>query len=150
MGLDMYLTGERFIFSSEKQLTNVVKKRLGIDKEVDIGRCEKVIFDLMYWRKANMIHKWFVDNCQEGNDDCERHYVEIKQLEELLEVVKEVLKNKEKAKELLPVCPGFFFGAYEYDKYYFAQLKYTKKELTKLIKTLKKLKGFNIYYRSSW
>jgi hypothetical protein len=24
-----------------------------------------------YWRKANQIHKWFVDNCQEGVDECQ-------------------------------------------------------------------------------
>ena len=23
-----------------------------------------------YWRKANQIHAWFVDNVQQGNDDC--------------------------------------------------------------------------------
>ena len=26
-----------------------------------------------YWRKANHIHKWFVDNVQDGIDDCDFH-----------------------------------------------------------------------------
>lgn len=27
----------------------------------------------MYWRKARDIHKWFVENIQDGKDDCEYH-----------------------------------------------------------------------------
>ena len=26
-----------------------------------------------YWRKANAIHQWFVDNVQDGEDDCDYH-----------------------------------------------------------------------------
>lgn len=26
-----------------------------------------------YWRKANAIHQWFVDNVQDGEDDCQYH-----------------------------------------------------------------------------
>ena len=31
--------------------------------------------ELGYWRKANAIHKWFVDNVQGGKDDCECYEV---------------------------------------------------------------------------
>ena len=44
-----------------------------------------------YWRKANAIHKWFVENVQDGEDDCEQYEVSKEQLEELLDVCKEVL-----------------------------------------------------------
>lgn len=30
-------------------------------------------YTAMYWRKANAIHNWFVQNVQSGNDDC-GHY----------------------------------------------------------------------------
>jgi hypothetical protein len=38
-----------------------------------------------YWRKANQIHKWFVDNVQDGKDDCGTYYVRPSQLEALRE-----------------------------------------------------------------
>lgn len=31
--------------------------------------------EIGYWRKANAIHHWFVQNVQDGNDDCEYHEV---------------------------------------------------------------------------
>ena len=48
-----------------------------------------------YWRKANAIHKWFVENVQDDNDDCGYYEVSKKQLEELLEVCNTV-KSKTK------------------------------------------------------
>ena len=46
-----------------------------------------------YWRKANAIHKWFVDNVQDGEDDCEYYEVSKKQLEQLLHICK-LIKEK--------------------------------------------------------
>lgn len=37
-----------------------------------------------YWRKANAIHKWFVDNVQNGEDNCEAYEVYKEALEKLL------------------------------------------------------------------
>ena len=39
-----------------------------------------------YWRKANAIHKWFVDNVQDGEDDCNYYEVTEEQLKELLDI----------------------------------------------------------------
>ena len=36
-----------------------------------------------YWRKANAIHGWFVDNIQDGVDDQNEYYVSKEKLEEL-------------------------------------------------------------------
>lgn len=44
-----------------------------------------------YWRKSNAIHKWFVENVQDGEDDCGQYEVSKEQLEGLLDVCKEVL-----------------------------------------------------------
>lgn len=43
------------------------------------------------WRKANQIHKWFVDHVQDGRDDCGTYEVEVEQLQELLDTVNKVL-----------------------------------------------------------
>lgn len=45
-----------------------------------------------YWRKANQIHRWFVDNVQNGVDNCKKYPVTRKQLNDLLELVNKVLK----------------------------------------------------------
>lgn len=43
-----------------------------------------------YWRKANQIHNWFVNNVQGGIDDCGTYEVTEDQLAELLNICKEV------------------------------------------------------------
>lgn len=54
-----------------------------------------VSYTVAYWRKANHIHKWFVDNLQNGEDNCQRSYVSREKLNELLSVCHEVVKNSE-------------------------------------------------------
>lgn len=102
-----------------------------------------------YWRKANQIHNWFVQNVQNGVDECQLTIVSKEKLEELLETVKEVLKNKAKDKQLLPSRSGFFFGSTDYDEWYFEDLKNTKKILTKVLKETDFEKEV-IFYQSSW
>lgn len=47
-----------------------------------------------YWRKANHIHLWFVNNVQDGIDDCCYHHEVTKELlEELRDTCIEVLNN---------------------------------------------------------
>lgn len=48
--------------------------------------------DVMYWRKANHIHAWFVDNVQDGVDDQESYRVDWDQLRQLLHVCEEVIE----------------------------------------------------------
>ncbi|KKL59166.1 hypothetical protein LCGC14_2218110 [marine sediment metagenome] len=114
-----------------------------------------LIFEVGYWRKANQIHKWFVDNVQSGKDDCGNYKVSIEKLKELLEVVNEILseKNKKKqvelAKTLLPSQDGYFFGGLDYDTWYFQQLEKTKEIIKKLLK-VKSLEYYEIKYGSSW
>ena len=50
--------------------------------------CKSIIEEVGYWRKANAIHKWFVDNIQDGEDDCGYYEVAPEQLEELLNICK--------------------------------------------------------------
>ncbi|RLB83158.1 MAG: hypothetical protein DRH15_05655, partial [Deltaproteobacteria bacterium] len=53
----------------------------------------KVVIEVGYWRKANAIHRWFVENVQDGNDDCERYYVPREKLKELKDLCQEVIKK---------------------------------------------------------
>lgn len=52
--------------------------------------------EIGYWRKANEIHNWFVENVQNGVDDCEYHEEVTKEvLEELLATCQKVLDSCE-------------------------------------------------------
>lgn len=123
--------------------------------------------ELIDWRKSNMIHKWFVDNVQNGNDDCNDYPVTIDNLKELISVIDEILGitikekivhslkdgfDKEKAEELLPTQSGFFFGSTDYDEYYLEDLKRTQKVLKTFLEGLNeaKIKDLKITYWSSW
>jgi hypothetical protein len=158
MGLDQYLYAKKYTCSNN--LENETWKKMNADflklKKI-IGEDAKYLdkdlpsislqMKIGYWRKANAIHQWFVDNCQNGEDDCRDAYVSREKLEELLGVVKEVLADKSKADELLPTQQGFFFGSTEYDEYYFQDLELTKK----IIKNaLSMPKEWDFGYQSSW
>ena len=88
----------------------------------------ELILPVAYWRKANAIHKWFVDVLGE-EDECQKIYVSGKKLKELVDLCKKVLRKHKLASELLPTQSGFFFGSTQYDEYYFDDLKDTVKKL---------------------
>ncbi len=46
-----------------------------------LNKVTYIIEDCGYWRKANGIHAWFVQNVQEGEDDCKEYYVSQSKLE---------------------------------------------------------------------
>ena len=97
MGLDMYLTRKKYIggkFEFNEVKGNVDISIKGVNIPIDLNKITYIDEEVAYWRKANQIHKWFVDNVQNGEDNCKSYYVKKKQLEELLRICKEV---KEKA-----------------------------------------------------
>jgi len=116
---------------------------------VDPDNICKITEEVAYWRKANQIHRWFVENVQQGEDDCREYLVDTEDLKKLLATVKKVLANRSKADDLLPPQLGFFYGSLEKDEYYFNALEYTRKMLEKTLK--KPLVGNqSYYYRASW
>lgn len=155
MGLDMYLSKKTYVGNKWKkpaERLQVVEPTTKFEEDNKTNKIkpERITYieeEAAYWRKANAIHKWFVDNVQEGNDDCGSYYVGREQLRKLLEIVTEVLKDHDRASELLPTQEGFFFGGYDYDEYYFEYLQDTKKSLTAL---LKENDDGEFYYQSSW
>ena len=96
------------------------KERVPINVQVD--RVSSITEQVGYWRKANAIHKWFVDNCAKGVDECQRIYVDRDKMEDLLEIVTRVLSRKEEAERRLPTQSGFFFGDTTYDEWYYKDL----------------------------
>lgn len=156
MGLDMYLTKKTYVggnYDFNKVEGDVRLNVRGNDLPVKLNRLTYVIEDVGYWRKANQIHKWFVDNVQGGVDDCSKYEVSVEKLKELLKICKKVKKDHSLAEKLLPTQSGFFFGGTSYDEYYFYDIDTTIKILTPLLKELK-AQPETIYsyieYQSSW
>ena len=162
MGLDMYM----FLKKSEckstyeqeyeglypdemKQFEEEIAKRNFVIATYQVS-CQ-----VAYWRKANTIHKWIVDNCADGRDECQEIYMPIDKLIELKKICGDVLENHSLAKDLLPTCDGFFFGGQEYDEWYYGDVKYTYDVLTKLINFLNEHSNdkecrYGVFYEASW
>jgi len=168
MGLDMYLIGEKYLFTqydkeSHKPIPEHREKITEMTPELkdhpdskneykNAGQIDTMRRTLIYWRKSNEIHKWFVDTVQDGVDDCGRHRVDLSDLENLLSVCKEVVATKNT--ELLPRQEGFFFGSTEYDEDYYKGLEYTIKRLEFVLSKDESGKyifgAWDLFYASSW
>ena len=101
------------------------------------------------WRKANAIHKWFVDNIQGGEDDCGEYKVTKEQLIQLHNTCNEILVDHNLAEQLLPTQSGFFFGNTEYDMWYYNDLENTKQIIDEILE-YKSYCLDELYYSSSW
>jgi hypothetical protein len=151
MGLDMFITGKRHLWDMTDESKEFQDKVSSLFSELDDTKVKMVEVEFAYWRKANAIHNWFVKNVQDGEDDCKETYLEKADVQKLLYVVNEVLRDNTKASELLPTSSGFFFGDTSYSENYFNQLEYTKDVLTKLIdKWDTYYKNWGLYYQASW
>ena len=147
MGLDMYLSAKRFLWYNEDELVNKLTSNF---PELGEAKVKRIEAEIGYWRKANQIHKWFVDNVQEGEDDCGDYEVSKEQLKELLDLIDQVLADKSQAPNLLPNTNGFFFGSQDYDEYYFQDLEYTKKLIEGVLSNEELSKHWCLEYTSSW
>lgn len=100
----MYLHKKNYVgnkYRGKDQIVRVVvpKNQKGVTFPIKKGgiiskRISEIVEEVAYWRKANAIHKWFIDNCGEGEDrnDGAGMYVSKEQLEQLRDVCAEVLK----------------------------------------------------------
>jgi hypothetical protein len=155
MGLDQYLYAKRYVSNSEyakqeqREAYSAIRNILTDDNfpSAPFGGGE-VSLTVAYWRKANAIHQWFVDNVQNGEDNCREHHVSREQLIELRSLVQEVIDDNGKASELLPTQSGFFFGSTDYDYYYFEDMKNTAEMIDGILKGVSQ--EWDFYYQSSW
>ena len=113
MGLDMYLTGEKFTLSDWDNPENI--------EMVDGFRLKNRELDLGSWRKHPDLHGFIVQTFAGGQDTCQRIQLTIPNLEEIISAIQD---------DKLPPTEGFFFGKSENDA---EQKKETIETLTKAI-----------------
>lgn len=156
MGLDMYLERDTYAknwdFYKPEERWGISVKRGGKKyPHLDVSRISGITEQVMYWRKANAIHQWFVNNCQDGEDNCQRSYVSVDNLHGLLETCKKVKADPSLVQELLPPQSGFFFGSTEVDEWYWRDIDATIAFLEEeLGKGEEYLKSATYYYQASW
>jgi hypothetical protein len=96
MGLDMYLNARRHTSEYMDKEANLELRPLA-DKLLPPAAQDydsiEIQRQVAYWRKANHIHRWFVENVQSGEDDCGEYAVSLEQLKELRDLCEKVLKT---------------------------------------------------------
>lgn len=156
MGLDMYLSRKTYVqnWPNDKPEDRIEIKLSGNTKGIDPEKITYVMEEVGYWRKANAIHGWIVNNCADGEDNCQEIYMSKEKLEELYKLCCFVLGNKgtdnEKVVALknLPPTSGFFFGSTEIDEWYWKNIEDT---INVLSKTLRNYPHDSlITYQASW
>ena len=180
MGLDMYLHARKYVHKpwsedEQSQYDEIVGKVQGMlcSSPIPFTDGFTAEFTVMYWRKANAIHNWIVENHADGVDECQEIYVGIDGLKDLRDVCGEVLEMfpegygedspelseelTEKIAEKLPPTSGFFFGSTEIDYWYYLDVFETHETLIKLIEwdqsevpESRKYSDWEYTYRASW
>ena len=120
MGLDMYVNirhkntqskldayeawEQKYSYEEFQLLTEEQKEEYrNSEPEYDAAMYGK---ELMYWRKANQIHNWFVQNCQNGVDDGGRYVITVDDLKTLKELCEKILTMTNVKQELRPTYPN--------------------------------------------
>lgn len=155
MGLDQYLTAKTIVVGGEH---SPQASRETYDKIITaVGSPtvrERVLpmatvsVQVGYWRKENAIHQWFVNNVQDGEDNCAEYYVSREKLQELKELCEKVLADNSLADEELPTTDGFFFGSTDYDEWYFTGLRDTVEIVNNCLSP--EYENWEFTYQSSW
>jgi hypothetical protein len=151
MGLDMYLEKRTDVrhwsFQKDEEQFEVVIKKGGVTyPSIKSDRITNITEELGYWRKANQIHRWFVENVQDGVDNCGEYFVSKADLQSLLDVCLAVKLDHSQAEELLPAGSGFFFGNTDYDEWYYNDIDHT----IVILKEALTDDNASYYYSSSW
>ena len=169
MGLDQYLEIRKSEYCSKYHKNKGSRLKLEYPKDItefipdltDLRISRQTNYEVGYWRKANQIHNWFMQNCARRDeydnpiDDCRPIEITVDKLEKLLDDCKKVLADHSLAKELLPTVDGFFFGSTAYDDYYLGQIEQTIEIIEPVLKFAKhKLEikdyAWEVYYQASW
>ena len=169
MGLDQYLEIRKNEYCSKYHQDKGSDLALEYPKDItefipnltDLSISRQTNYEVGYWRKANQIHNWFMQNCARRDewdnpiDDCRPIEITVDKLEKLLDDCKKVLADHSLAESLLPTTDGFFFGSTTYDEYYFGEIERTIEIIEPVLKFAKhKLEiedyVWEVYYQASW
>ena len=106
MGLDMYARRKLYVKQwshqkPEERYTVHVERGGKPIVGFQADRVSSVDEEVMYWRKANHIHAWFVDNVQDGKDDCREYEVDWDKLRELHGVCFDVMSASKLVKGMV-------------------------------------------------
>lgn len=106
MGLDMYLKrGKKIPKISWEEYKELRNKVINDDEEVlekykdyvvncgEHFKWNDLVKEVGYWRKANQVHKWMVDNVQNGVDNCDLYEVKKEDLKKLLWICESIVQN---------------------------------------------------------
>ena len=153
MGLDMYLRLRKAHHAANDEWFTSYDNAWGSK-----WKLSESTYTVCEWRKANAIHKWFVDHVQDGEDDCGRYPVSVDKLKDLRAACREAMTlydegNIEDAAMFMPTQEGFFFGSTDYDDYYREDLQRTFDACHNLIRTLEsphRKDWISVEYESSW
>lgn len=161
MGLDMYLSARKYIGRNDYSDRENIKVNPefdmmaslapeGMTKYSDFGGIQ-VSYPIGYWRKANAIHGWFVNECGGGVDECQDIFVPREKLVELRDLCKSAIKQPAMAGEVLPPTEGFFFGSSEIDEYYIQDLSDTVTMIDHILSAIPESDWeWEFIYRASW
>lgn len=150
MGLDMYLEAKLHLppYSEElRPVRQAIGQAIGYtppaekpDNDATLMEITGVTVRVGYWRKFDPLHQWFVNNVQEGHDDCRPAYISPDVLAELEEQLDQVGDDPESANEHF-----VSEGDESMDE---GDIDYT----LRIVLQAKKLqeRGWDIYYRASW
>lgn len=166
MGLDQYLYRKEYLSgwknldkgTQDLELYGRLLEHYHLPRQEDSPH---MIVDVCvgYWRKANAIHGYIVNNFAEGVDECQHIPLPVDALVDLQADCESVLAEFDakgisavpEAAEDVGLVPrsGFFFGSLEYDDYYIADLRYTVAILNTVLKDEETRPG-EFYYLASW
>ena len=158
MGLDMYIfhtnrtkhTVEELVKIDSIEKLNAespeAQELLPLREYKFLNGVFSVFHEGAYWRKANAIHAWFVDNVQAGVDDCNHYELTREHLEKLKNICTQAIETKDTQK--LEPRGGFFFGSTAIDDWYWADVKSTIEQIDKLLAMDWSVRRF--FYHSSW
>lgn len=125
-----------------------------VSNYLSFSKSGAVRIEVGYWRKANAIHRWFVENCQDGKDECQlSNLINPEQLAYLSDLCQSVLKDPNLASERLPTQSGFFFGGTEFDEWYLESLRDTVRQIDDALKLAMDPSWLGLrefHYQSSW
>ena len=183
MGLDMFLSYRRNLDGIPETVQRAMRKQVYIDSRPYTHMIQLIIENdmldsvidrdikmgkpyeerIMYWREANAIHKFIIDNCANGIDDGTPIQITIDVLKNLFARCETILGSSIlksyiaddgsltdplAASLLLPLDDGFVFAS-DYDKRYVDTLKETVKVLKPIVEH-PELYTDPIIYESSW